>query len=587
MKDHDTQVGLHKASDTAILISDVKVAGLDCDCVCLDCGRNLIAVINFKDSHATKYFQHHNPNNEMPCIPSVGSKETALHLALKKQVYEEKRIAAPRVRISKQSPYEHYKYQDFSVYSGVSLHFDDVLLEKKTGSIIPDCIGIIGNYRIGIEIKVTHGVDEEKVEKYKSLGMDCLEVYAPKKMKDLTASSVINDNSYMKWLHFGRKEKKEALLASEAWFENEKNRIEAIIESKKTKLIKIDALLRPKKIEKLVSRVMERWDDTYLRFSSFDHSIYYEFDHNLDDLCSRVPGLVYLPFPYAMKHELKRVSKDLDRLREQEKNHVGEYHSARKRLTTAFEYQYGLCNFDSFRRIDSVLEVIDNRSEDEARAALRQYLDDMRNTSLESEIEKLQFKWVKKQTKLGKVLENPSYDYISSPQFERDKKNHLESKGFEGGIKFSFYELIDFYLLKKKLVGNKSETTNPKQSQLKKRYYRLKKELDNNVILYIQTIIGLHKLEKGEIADCVERLLSSSKVANECAKELIFLKMAADFNRQVLPYNRSIREPIKKGVSEKINSMSNSDIKLEIGYFQTMGCLNWLSQLSAYFESDN
>jgi hypothetical protein len=587
MKDHDTQVGLQKSTNTAILISDVKVAGLDCNCVCLDCGRSLIAVINFKNSNATKYFQHHNPSDEIRCIPSSGSRETALHLALKKQILKEKRIAAPRVLISKECPYEHYKYQDFSVYSGVPLNFDNVLLEKKAGSIIPDCIGIIGNYRIGIEVKVTHGVDDEKIEKYKSLGMDCLEVYAPKKMDDLRPSFVINDNSYMKWQHFGRKENQETIQACEAWFENEKGRIEEIIETKKKKLIESDILLRPKRIEKLMRKAMVRWDDTYLRFSSFDHSLYYEFDHNLDDLCSRVPGLVYLSFPYAMKYELKKIGKELDGLRQQEANHIREYSSARKRLVAAFEYQYGLCNFNSFERIGSVLERIDDNSEYEIRTALRQYFDDMRNTSLDVEIEKLQLRWIKKQKSSGRVFENPSYDYISSLQFEKDKKNYLESKGFEGGIKFSFYEFIDSYLLKKRLVDNKSEVIDPKQTLLKRQYFKLQKELNNKVILYIQTIIGSHKLERGELSDCAERLLSSSKIAIECAKELIFIKMAADFNRQVFPYNRSIRESIEKQISEKLNAMSDKHIKLEIGYFKAMGDLSCSSQLSVYFNKNS
>ncbi len=44
------------------------------------------------------------------------------------------------------------------------LKIDKVLLENKTGNIIPDVIAIAKGKELYIEIKVTHGVDDKKVQ---------------------------------------------------------------------------------------------------------------------------------------------------------------------------------------------------------------------------------------------------------------------------------------------------------------------------------------------------------------------------------------------------------------------------------------
>lgn len=566
MKFHETQVGLYQPANTAIHINEAR-DGLDCNCVCLDCGRRLVAVKNFENKSTAPYFRHHNPDNKNPCNFSNASRETALHLALKKQVYEEKRIAAPKVRITRECPYENYKYQDFSIYSGKPLSFDDVLIEKKMGSIIPDCIGIIGEYRVAIEIKVTHGVSVEKLEKIKRAGLDCLEVYAPRQLEKLTVSSIINDSKYIEWLHFGRAYKEKVLQACERWFENEKLRVEAKIESKKKRIADNEIALKPKRIKELAARLMKNWDDEHLRLTPFDHQIYAEFDHDLDDLCSRVPSLNHLSFPYSMKSEVADLSDQLSILSRQQIEPEIECSEARKKLISAFEYQHARCNAGSFEQITPFLDGQVNHNVDDIRIRLKKYLDDMRHLIMERKIEYSKKVWLEKQSRSGLVFDNPDYEFAVSPEYSTSLsiiKIDLDDLGFGAGMTRSFYELIERFLEKKYLFDNPDPSKKIQYNAVFKRYQLLNNRLKNQVKLYIEAIIGPHHFERRELTERVEKLLSPYRVAKECVKELIYIKMETDFNNQVLPHNQRVRVSIEKEILDKVRAMDNETLKREL-----------------------
>ena len=414
---------------------------------------------------------------------------------------------------------------------------------------------------------MTHGVDEGKIEKYKEQGLDCLEVYAPNQLENFNPSKIINDDMYIEWIHFGRVYKESTMQACDRWFEKEKKRVEAEIDSRNKKIANDDITLRPKRIKKLFGRLMKRWDCEYLRFTPFDHSFYDDYDNNLDDLCSRVPDLVYLPFPYSMKYELDRLRKRLNVLKAQQIKPEAEYIEARKKLISAFKYQHARCSPGSIEQITPLLDQLSNNNINDIRIGLKKYLDDMRLMLIEKAINRSKTHWIKKRLDSGVYFDNSDYEFMVSPEYERalnSIKSKLEGLGFSEGMTQSFYELIESYLEKKYQVDNPDVSSNLKYEVLLKQQYSLQERLNQKVVLYIRTITGPHQFNRSELSECVEGLLSPFRIAKQCAKELIFIKMAADFNNQVLPYNRSIRNSIEKEIYGKVSAMSNEALKREL-----------------------
>lgn len=569
---HQTQVALYLPEKIAIHIDDAR-NGLDCHCACLDCGRRLVAVKSFESPSGVPYFRHHNPDNTNSCTFSNSSSETALHLALKMQVFKEKRIAAPKVKVHRECPHQGYTYKAFSIYSGKALSFDDVLIEKKTGNIIPDCIGIIGDYRVAIEIKVTHGVSAEKLDKIKGLGLDCLELYAPGQSEESSASSIINDNKYIEWLHFGRASKAEVLQVCDQWFENEKLRVEAIIEAKKQKRILEESAQRPVREKQLVARLMKKWDDEYLRLSPFDHSFYDEFDHDLDDLCSRVPNLHYLPFPYAMKAEVASLRLKLSSLDEKRFLPAAEYAETRKKLISAFKYQYAHCKAEGYQKVEALLDELVHYKIEDLRVSLIQYIDGMRHCIMERKIENARKVWVNKQYRKGQTFENSAYEFLVSPEYVKSISiihEQMYDLGFGDDMMQCFYDLIERFLEKKYYNDNLDPSIKLNYNAVLRRYQLLDLKLHNEIKLYIDAITGPNSFNRMELNDCVGRLLSSFRIGKECLKELIHIKRVADFNNTILPHNQRIRSSVKDETILKVKNMDDDTLRAQLELSKSM-----------------
>lgn len=141
-------------------ISDVE-SGLQCGCICPQCHAVLVAHKGKKNIH---HFKHYNSQE---CEKGY---QTSLHLLAKEIISNEKRFVIPPVSYS-------FNYNNkFIDIPKAKVKIDKVELETKTGDIIPDIILYSGKNILLVEIYVTHKIDDEKLNKIRSLGLSTIEI---------------------------------------------------------------------------------------------------------------------------------------------------------------------------------------------------------------------------------------------------------------------------------------------------------------------------------------------------------------------------------------------------------------------------
>ena len=114
--------------------------GKQCDCICKECGGELVAKNNGKIK--VHHFAHASGNDSISCS------QTALHLLAKEIIAEEGIVPS----INRNVQFEF-------------IHADEISLESNLGEIIPDILAVCGEDKIAIEIFVTHAVDNVKFGK--------------------------------------------------------------------------------------------------------------------------------------------------------------------------------------------------------------------------------------------------------------------------------------------------------------------------------------------------------------------------------------------------------------------------------------
>jgi ssDNA-binding Zn-finger/Zn-ribbon topoisomerase 1 len=165
--------------------------GLKCQCVCPGCGHPLIARKGPKTTH---HFAHAQ-NSE--CAKGI---ETALHLSAKEILQKHQKLMLPKVEVE----FNSYR-PNWLVSQEIFIEFDEVKLEYRMDTIVPDVIVMVKGRPLMIEITVTHKTGEAKVEKIKQMGISCLEVDLSSIKGELTIEElenmVIEKVEYKKWLH--------------------------------------------------------------------------------------------------------------------------------------------------------------------------------------------------------------------------------------------------------------------------------------------------------------------------------------------------------------------------------------------------
>lgn len=173
-----------------IHVNDV-IKGKDCLCTCPECGAQLIAKKGEKNQH---HFAHANGAD------CTGARMSALHKLAQQMIYDEKRIRAPKY----QGDHIHFDEEDI-VFSEVKL---EMQYQVDNVNRRPDCVGIIGDKQLWIEIKVTHGVDSAKLANIKDKRIPCIEIdlssllnkdYTEIDIRDVLFTDMEND--MRKWLN--------------------------------------------------------------------------------------------------------------------------------------------------------------------------------------------------------------------------------------------------------------------------------------------------------------------------------------------------------------------------------------------------
>ncbi len=141
--------------------------GLNCNCVCPECGSRLIAR---KGDNYIHHFAHYKESN------CKGGLETALHLVAKDIIEKEKQLVLPPLKTS-------IGKKVIVLTKSCKVAFEQISVEVCIANIKPDLIAELKGKRILIEIAVTHFVDEVKREKIKELGFSAIEINLSK-LKD-------------------------------------------------------------------------------------------------------------------------------------------------------------------------------------------------------------------------------------------------------------------------------------------------------------------------------------------------------------------------------------------------------------------
>lgn len=177
--------------DGQLLHVDEVERGLECGCVCAGCKGPLVARQGAQNIH---HFAHASGAG------CEGAYETALHLAAKAILEEEMHIVLPPVTTkleNNRAPVEFAPEKDHLI--------DSVVLEKKLGTTIPDVIAVISGHKLAIEIKVTHGVDDEKLTRIEREGVSTIEIDLsdlPRNLdKDLICFHVVESVERKVWLY--------------------------------------------------------------------------------------------------------------------------------------------------------------------------------------------------------------------------------------------------------------------------------------------------------------------------------------------------------------------------------------------------
>lgn len=174
-------------------VSEVQ-KGIACKCKCANCGDILIAR---KGTKVTHHFAHEKGSE---CAKAL---ETALHFAAKQILATQRKIKLPPVQIKFASYREPVIISQEQVFT-----LDEVHLENRTETIVPDILAYHNKTPLMLEILVTHAVDDIKLEKIKQTGISTIEIdlstacrnFSHEELIDL----VVNQTTNKKWI-FNRK----------------------------------------------------------------------------------------------------------------------------------------------------------------------------------------------------------------------------------------------------------------------------------------------------------------------------------------------------------------------------------------------
>ena len=195
---------LKEESNQVVHISEMveKDRGKACECICLCCGRPLVAKLG--RGKKTAHFAHLAEEGRTTCSADAAN-ESGLHKIAKEIVCKSEYIWLPPVTISEQNDpdrnVEDYKQQEpLLLGEKFKLHYQNAKTEVPFDGFKPDVCIFRERKNILVEIAVTHYVDAEKYSKIKMAQMPTVEINIADFIKDYKAEETESINDFEKKL---------------------------------------------------------------------------------------------------------------------------------------------------------------------------------------------------------------------------------------------------------------------------------------------------------------------------------------------------------------------------------------------------
>lgn len=204
--DHNGMIyfALKEESGQVVHISEMveKDRGKACECICLCCGRPLVAKLG--RGKRTAHFAHLAEEGRTTCLADVAN-ESGLHKIAKEIVCKSEYIWLPPVTISEQNDpnrnMEDYKQQEpLLLGEKFRLHYQNAKTEVPFEGFKPDVCIFRERKNILVEIAVTHYVDAEKYSKIKMVQMPTVEINIADFIKDYKVEETESINDFEKKL---------------------------------------------------------------------------------------------------------------------------------------------------------------------------------------------------------------------------------------------------------------------------------------------------------------------------------------------------------------------------------------------------
>jgi len=168
VKEHKTAYAF---KNNQLVHISVVARGLACDCVCVACGRRLIAR---KGPERIDHFAH---AVDTECS---GAAETALHLLAKELFKELTSVVLPQYKFEKEKvlkrSYAPVRHEQI-VANGGEVPISMAFIEQAEDRFTPDITLESNSKRLFIEIAVTHKVDRNKLRHIRKQGLPAIEIY--------------------------------------------------------------------------------------------------------------------------------------------------------------------------------------------------------------------------------------------------------------------------------------------------------------------------------------------------------------------------------------------------------------------------
>ena len=195
----DFQFGLKNGK---IVHAEAVQSGIQCNCYCPACGGRFIA---YKGPILRAHFKH---ITETDCKYSF---ETSLHFLAKEIIQKKKFLDVPfltwEIPFTPSSWFPAHNSHGailppFEKIQFKRVYFDKVEVEQWEGNFKPDLKCYAGDKLLFIEIKVSHGIDEYKLEKIKSTNIPLLEIDLSGFRNEINKKSITQQLYQKKDFHF-------------------------------------------------------------------------------------------------------------------------------------------------------------------------------------------------------------------------------------------------------------------------------------------------------------------------------------------------------------------------------------------------